>query len=126
MGAINSFASVVIREQDCTSLPSSGFSQPWDALPYRLTAEAVDRVGAAEWGALLSQGVSRNQVVFDLLTSPEYDQHLVAGFYTMFLNRAADPGSIGWVNALLQGMRDETAIAGITASPEFFNLAQNG
>jgi hypothetical protein len=28
MGAINSFASVVIREQDCTSLPSSGFSQP--------------------------------------------------------------------------------------------------
>jgi hypothetical protein len=27
-GAINSFASVVMTEQDCTSLPSSGFSQP--------------------------------------------------------------------------------------------------
>jgi uncharacterized repeat protein (TIGR01451 family) len=84
---------------------------------------SLDPVGAAEWGALLSQGVSRNQVALDILSSPEYDQHLVAGFYTMFLNRAADPSSISWVNALLQGMRDETAIAGITASPEFFNLA---
>jgi uncharacterized repeat protein (TIGR01451 family) len=83
----------------------------------------LDPVGAAEWGALLSQGVSRNQVALDILSSPEYDQHLVAGFYTMFLNRAADPSSIAWVNALLGGMRDETAIAGITASPEFFNLA---
>jgi len=27
MGTISAFASVVIKEQDCTSLPSSGFSR---------------------------------------------------------------------------------------------------
>jgi uncharacterized repeat protein (TIGR01451 family) len=83
----------------------------------------IDPVGAASWGALLSQGVSRNQVALDILSSPEYDQHLLGGFYTRFLNRAADPGSMVWVNALLQGMRDETIIAGIMASPEFLSLA---
>jgi hypothetical protein len=45
----------------------------------------------------------------------------VAGFYTTYLHRAPDPSSISWVNALLQGMRDETVIAALTASTEFFN-----
>jgi hypothetical protein len=80
----------------------------------------IDSTGAAGWGALLSQGVSRSQVASDILRSTEYDQRLVAGFYNSYLNRAADAGSMAWVNALLHGTRDESVVAAIMASAEFF------
>jgi FKBP-type peptidyl-prolyl cis-trans isomerase 2 len=82
----------------------------------------IDATGAATWGALLTQGVSRNQVAFDVMSSTEYDQHLVQGLYNTLLLRTADGGSLKHlVKALLNGTRDESVIAGIVASTEFFN-----
>jgi hypothetical protein len=82
----------------------------------------IDASGAASWGAQLSQGVSRLQVASDILISDEYHRHLVASYYNAFFNRATDPGSESWVNALNLGTRDEFVIAALVASPECFNI----
>jgi hypothetical protein len=82
----------------------------------------IEPAGAAGWGALLASGTSRTQVAFDILNSDEYRRHLVAIYYNnTLLDRPTDPGSAGWVNALSLGVRDESIIAGIASSTEFFN-----
>jgi photosystem II stability/assembly factor-like uncharacterized protein len=79
------------------------------------------------WAQLLAQGVSRQQVALAFLNSTEYRQDLVAGFYNKYLgrNKPAQPGSSDpevnfWVGALNNGATQEQVIAGMLASPEYF------
>jgi hypothetical protein len=65
--------------------------------------------------------ITRVTIAFQIVSSPEADQHLVQNFYQKFLGRAAEPGGLGgWVATLQHGARDEQVIAGIVGSPEYF------
>src|SRR5262245_41742370 len=56
---------------------------------------------------------------------PEARTRLVDGWYRTYLGREAEGGEEqGWVNQLLAGAREEDALAGILASPEFYGRAQ--
>jgi parallel beta-helix repeat protein len=87
----------------------------------------VDPGGAASWGGLLAQGVSRSTVALGILSSVEYHTELVQSYYQKFLRRAADPvGLAGWVGLLQQGSTDQQVIADIIGSPEYFSQASTG
>jgi len=60
-------------------------------------------------------------VAADILGSTEYHDDLVAGWYQSYLDRPANPTEIiNEVAALNAGMTDQTAVANILGSPEFF------
>jgi hypothetical protein len=80
----------------------------------------IDPVGAASFGAALAAGTSRSQVAASVLSSAEYHRFLVSTYYNTLLDRPTDAGSAGWANALNLGARDESIIAGIASSFEFF------
>jgi hypothetical protein len=81
----------------------------------------IDSVGAGYFGAALAAGVSRVQVAASVLSSAEYHRFLVSTYYNTLLDRPTDAGSAGWVNALNMGARDESIIASIASSSEFYN-----
>jgi hypothetical protein len=68
---------------------------------------------------------SRAEVAARVENSPEGRTRLVDGWYCTYLGRDAHGGEEqGWVDALLAGGREEDVLAGILASPEFFDRAQ--
>ena len=70
---------------------------------------------------LLAAGVSRQQVAYDIATSPEHFTDLVQGDYEYFLGRAADAGGLStWVGALEAGWTPQAVLAGILSSPEYY------
>jgi uncharacterized protein (TIGR03118 family) len=81
----------------------------------------IDPSGQASFGMILANGASRQQVAADILSSPEFFQDTVKGFYLNLLHRAADAGGLnGFANALAGGATDQQVIAAIAASDEFF------
>jgi Domain of unknown function (DUF4214) len=69
---------------------------------------------------------SRAQVALIVLTSLEYDQRTVEGFYKQFLNRMADSHGLNlYVDLLQHGMTDEVVIDLIIGSNEYFARAQH-
>ncbi len=81
----------------------------------------LDEAGRVFWGTALAQGVSREQVAFQLLVSAEAQQVKVASTYLTILGRPLDPvGSTFWVNALVNGARNEDLFGGVVGSDEFF------
>ena len=75
----------------------------------------------------LNSGVPRSTIAFALLSSPEYFNDIVRNFYTKYLHRVpGQPEVNGWVGALQRGLSDEAIIAGLIASPEYFNLHGGG
>ena len=103
---------------------------------------AVDSAGLGFLSALAS-GTTTAQIGALILGSTEYKQDLVQGFYQKFLHRAADAGGLNFfVNLLLSGSgglqpifvtdplgqtlppTDETVIAMIIGSQEYFNRLQ--
>jgi hypothetical protein len=78
--------------------------------------------GKAVWLQAFANGATPFQVAGAILTSGEYQQHLVQRFYQQFLKRDADSAGLNaWVALLQQGTRDETVIAAILGSAEYFN-----
>lgn len=79
---------------------------------------------AAETGflnALNSGSTTPLQVATGILQSTEYAQRLVNGFYSTFLGRqGSTTETSGWVQLLLQGVRDEQVLAMIISSGEYF------
>jgi hypothetical protein len=69
----------------------------------------------------LANGQSRTNVALSVLATPEAKQVLATGFYVRFLKRGADAnGLTTFQNQLLQGVREQTVIAEIVASDEYF------
>ena len=66
-------------------------------------------------------GVTTTHIAAMVLGSVEFEQDLVNSLFVRFLRRPADPNGLNaFVSALRQGLRDETAIAIILASDEYF------
>jgi hypothetical protein len=86
-----------------------------------LLGRVPDAGGLAAWEGLLAAGVSRQQVAYDIATSPEHFTDLVQGDYEYFLGRAADAGGLStWVGALEAGWTPQAVLAGILSSPEYY------
>ena len=76
----------------------------------------------AWWVDKMATGMSRQQVALGFLLSTEHLTTVVNGYYLTLLHRGIDPsGQATWVGILQAGGRDETIIAGIVASQEYFS-----
>jgi hypothetical protein len=86
---------------------------------------AVDAPSRQAWLTALMQGTfSRAQIALALLASAERDAVLVRELYRDSLRREADPNGLnGFVNALQHGLRDETAMAVLVGTDEYFARA---
>jgi len=63
-------------------------------------------------------------VAYDIATSPEARDILVTSFYESFLNREPDSNGLSyWVGQLNGGSTDESVIAAIVGSPEFYSAS---
>jgi uncharacterized delta-60 repeat protein len=101
----------------------------------------IDASGLATFGQFLASGGTRTQVAAILLSSTEYLTGVVQGFYQRFLRRPADPTGLNAFVTELQSVpvavqpligsdssttgqlvRDETVIAALVGSQEYFNL----
>lgn len=88
----------------------------------------LDRsAGAAEvayWTDRVRGGTSRGAVAMGFLLSAERLSTVVDGYYRQLLGRGLDPsGRATWVGILQAGGRDESIIAGIVSSVEYWNRA---
>jgi uncharacterized delta-60 repeat protein len=85
----------------------------------------LDESGRQNWKNALAAGVSRATVALALLGSAEADARTVRGLYDRLLRRPADDGGLAnFTQALQRGLPDDVVIALLTASAEYFNLAQ--
>ena len=98
---------------------NSGFV---NALYQDLVQRAADPSGLANWTQLLDSGAaSRADVARGMIRSQEYRTKLVDGYYSHYLARAADSsGESNYVSVLTQGGTDESVIAGLVSSDEYY------
>lgn len=90
------------------------------ALYHDALGRDLDASGQFTYGQFLVQGDTPYQVALVVVYSPEALVTLVNGFYKAILHRNGDaPGINNWVNAMLNGIRDEEVVALFFASPEF-------
>jgi hypothetical protein len=81
----------------------------------------LDPAGQAYWLAQLQAGTPCATVATSLLSSTEYRRNLVASYYSTYLGRtASSTESAGAVNALANGLRDESLINVFVSSLEYF------
>jgi hypothetical protein len=86
-----------------------------------LLGRAADVGGLAAWEGQLALGASRQQVAYDIATSPEHLSDLVQGDYEYFLGRAADAGGLAtWVGLLESGWSPQAVLEGLLSSPEYY------
>jgi hypothetical protein len=77
-------------------------------------------------GLLAGYTAARNAVSTAITTSPEYRRKVIADAYSQLLKRPAAAAEIdAWFGAMQHGASDETVIANILASTEYFRLAGN-
>ena len=75
----------------------------------------------------LALGLTRGQLALDVLSTPEADLVEVANLYQSLLRRAADPAGLSFFATMLQrGTSDETVIAALVSSNEYYQDAQAG
>jgi hypothetical protein len=92
-----------------------------------LVGRAPDSAGLTYWNAQLANGTSRSVVAYDVATSTEYRTDLVKSYYEYYLGRAADLGGLAyWVTQLNSGSTDESVIAAILGSDEFYTTDSGG
>jgi sugar lactone lactonase YvrE/subtilisin-like proprotein convertase family protein len=71
--------------------------------------------------ALQNGTATYTSLAFSLLTSTEYRNNLVGGFYTTYLKRPASSQDLAaWNQALSQGTTDEQVINSLVSSQEYF------
>jgi hypothetical protein len=89
-----------------------------------LLQRPADPIGLAGWTSLLSQGISRAQVVADIEASSEYLTLVVQGLYGFYLARPADSAGLnGFVQFLSSGGTIEALKSTFLGSAEYFALA---
>jgi uncharacterized secreted protein with C-terminal beta-propeller domain len=83
----------------------------------------IDAAGAANWGAALAGGLSRQAIVLQILQSTEAQIDTVQTMYHDYLHRSADAaGLASWVNALQHGATEQEVAAQILGSEEYAHL----
>jgi hypothetical protein len=95
-----------------------------NALYQDLLNRPADPGAIALFLPLLNAATPRSQVAAELLNSLEYNNDLVNGYFLRFLGRPAGSNGPHDVSELGVGATDETVIAQILGTPEFFALAQ--
>jgi virginiamycin B lyase len=91
------------------------------ALYKNVLGRGVDAVGARAGSMALAAGATPAAVALEVLDSQEAANVLVTGMYGQFLERKPEPVALGqWKSLLKSGTTDETLLAGIAASDEFF------
>lgn len=85
----------------------------------------IDPAGLAWWKFNFALGLTRAQVVAQILGRQEYRQDVVKQAYLHLLHRPADPAGLNnWTAALNSGSSDQLAYASIAGSQEYFDQAQ--
>ncbi len=91
------------------------------ALYEDLLGRAPEAAGLALWEGQLSAGSSRSAVVLEILSGPEYRLDFVEAQYERFLgHRATQDELSSGLAGVAQGGSDDSVIAGIVGSAEFF------
>ena len=81
----------------------------------------IDAFGASVFAGAMARGASTTAVAGAILTSPEAARDMVEAFFQTGLHRTADPtGLNGFSSALQHGMSDETVLATIVGSQEYY------
>jgi len=85
----------------------------------------LDQAGRDMFNGDFSRSNTRRDVAERIFSTTEYRQDLVQSYYQRYLNRSADSvGLSASVAALKNGLSDESLIAVIASSPEYFTRAQ--
>ncbi len=79
----------------------------------------ADPTGLSFWVNALKAGMPASEAANLFVNSLEHRQEEVNYYYQSFLGRASDPGSIIWVNQLVNGGNEATVIEGILSSQEY-------
>ena len=79
----------------------------------------ADPTGLSFWVNALKAGMPTSEAAYLFVNSLEHRQEEVNYYYESFLGRASDPGSIIWVNQLLNGGNEALVIEGILNSQEY-------
>jgi hypothetical protein len=95
-----------------------------DALYQDLLSRPADSTARMVILPLLTGGTPRSQIASAILGSVEYQDDLVDSYFQRFLGRPAGGDASPFVQELKLGTSDETVIAQIIGSQEFFDLAQ--
>jgi hypothetical protein len=81
----------------------------------------IDPSGAQSWGQELANGRGRTDVAAAILASLESDRLETQTMYANFLHRQPDPGGFdNFTDLLQQGLPNESVIAVILSSEEYF------
>jgi hypothetical protein len=95
-----------------------------DALYRDVLGRASDPDGHAYFVGLLDGGTSRSAVANSFVFAREHLARTVQGYYQHFLGRAPDAAGVDyWTTQLQGGARDETIVALIIGSDEYFDRA---
>jgi RHS repeat-associated protein len=98
-----------------------------DAAYRNVLGRAPDPFGLDVFGRALAAGVSRYDVAWGIVTSPEGRERWVEGLYQRHLLRSADPaGAAAWVGLLQQQSDPNLVVAGLLASPEYQDGVSRG
>ncbi len=121
-GTIEQVQSLIIGSDEYFQTQGGGTNDGFLAALYLdVLGRPIDPTGQATFSQALASGTTRDQVALAILTSGEFRQLLVNGFFLQFLGRAADPTGLStFVNQLNQGARDEDIIVAIVGSDEYF------
>jgi hypothetical protein len=85
-----------------------------------LLHRGLDPAGAADFGALLSQGASHTEIARAIEQSAEFQLNLVQGLYGRLLHRVADPDGLNAQLQLLAQTNAQWVKAAMIAAPESF------
>ena len=81
----------------------------------------LNQMGTISTSFVWTDHVDASAIAAQFLYSQEGRSFLVNSVYPSILNRVADgPGLSNWTNALLNGSSDETIIASVLGSDEYF------
>ena len=120
-GTVDAVRAAILGSQEYFGLHGGTNDGFITALYQDVLGRAPDANGKAHWLQQLANGQARTNVALSVLATSEAKQVLAAGFYVRFLKRGADAnGLTTFQNQLLQGVREQTVIAEIVASDEYF------
>jgi beta-glucosidase len=93
----------------------------WLAAVYQdVLGRPLEPGGGSNWIQALRGGLSREEVAYRILKSPEQLTHFVTSAYENLLNRPPDPGGLGfWVVQMQNGMSSTQFLAAFTRSAEY-------
>jgi hypothetical protein len=121
-GTIAGAKAILLGSNEYYQLHGSSSSGFGGALYHDLLGRSIDSGAQAAINAELAAGVSRMTVAAQIMSTTEYRQDLVQSFYLRYLNRPADSVGLNYnVGRLAAGASEESIVAGLLASAEYYN-----